>query len=229
VLDCVRPSTHSACAKGDVPPCASLANDRVARHAADIAAVIEHLGLGPADVMGHSYGGVVALSLAKSHPDLVRRLILAEPSLFGMIGDKPVGSEMIAGYDEARSNIVADLASGKTPTDVTRDFFGGEKLDAGLELRRRIILANVQTLAASQAERWWALPFTCADAKALSMAVLLVEGARSHPVVREVHGALLGCLPDVRRVVIPGSGHLFQFDAPEATGRAVLDFVTAGS
>ncbi|MEU6846996.1 alpha/beta fold hydrolase [Streptomyces sp. NPDC046716] len=41
----------------------------------ELAAVIEDRGAGPADIVGHSLGAVVALSLAATRPDLVRRLI----------------------------------------------------------------------------------------------------------------------------------------------------------
>ena len=43
----------------------------------DTAAVIDHLGLGNADVVGFSMGGGVALQLAIRHPALVRRLVVA--------------------------------------------------------------------------------------------------------------------------------------------------------
>ena len=42
----------------------------------DIAALIRHLGLAQADVMGYSLGGGAALQTAIRHPDLVRRLVL---------------------------------------------------------------------------------------------------------------------------------------------------------
>jgi pimeloyl-ACP methyl ester carboxylesterase len=44
--------------------------------AGDIAALIEHLGLPRADVMGYSLGGFVALRTAIQHPQRVRRLVL---------------------------------------------------------------------------------------------------------------------------------------------------------
>lgn len=44
--------------------------------AEDIAALLEHLGVGRADVMGYSLGGGVALRTAIQHPELVRKLVL---------------------------------------------------------------------------------------------------------------------------------------------------------
>src|ERR1700730_9098467 len=48
--------------------------------AADIAAVIEHEGTGPAVVVGHAYGHFVAGTLATDRPDLVRGVVLAAAS-----------------------------------------------------------------------------------------------------------------------------------------------------
>jgi len=59
----------------------------------DIAAVIELLGLGQADVMGFSLGGGVALRTAIQHPDVVRRLVLVSTP-FKRAGWHP---EMVAG------------------------------------------------------------------------------------------------------------------------------------
>ena len=50
----------------------------LASHAGVIARVMKHLGLGPVDVVGHSMGGTIGIQLALDHPDLVRRLMVAE-------------------------------------------------------------------------------------------------------------------------------------------------------
>jgi pimeloyl-ACP methyl ester carboxylesterase len=67
------------------------------QHAGTVAAVLDELGLRGVTLIGHSLGGSVAIALAARRPDLVGRLVVAEPNL-----DPGVGtfSAEIAGYDE---------------------------------------------------------------------------------------------------------------------------------
>ena len=48
--------------------------------AEDTAALMRHLGIDEADVVGYSMGGATALQLAVSHPGLVRKLVVASAS-----------------------------------------------------------------------------------------------------------------------------------------------------
>jgi pimeloyl-ACP methyl ester carboxylesterase len=71
--------------------------------AGDIAALIEHLGLEHADVMGYSLGGLTALRTAIQHPERVRRLVLVSIP-FRRDGSHP---EVVAAMD-AMAPEVAD-------------------------------------------------------------------------------------------------------------------------
>src|ERR1700761_497681 len=53
----------------------------VARHAADLVAVLDHLGLDAVPVCGMSMGGFVAVELATSYPDRVQSLVLVDGGL----------------------------------------------------------------------------------------------------------------------------------------------------
>ncbi|MBI5070882.1 MAG: alpha/beta hydrolase [Deltaproteobacteria bacterium] len=64
----------------------------------DTAALLERLGVRGADVLGYSNGGVVALHLARRHPALVRRLVLAS-SYFERSAMPP---DFWRGFDTAR-------------------------------------------------------------------------------------------------------------------------------
>src|SRR4029077_7863738 len=50
-------------------------------HARDLAALIKALNLPPVHLIGHSYGGSIAFLVARDHPEVIRSLTLAEPSL----------------------------------------------------------------------------------------------------------------------------------------------------
>jgi lipase len=51
------------------------------QHASDVLTTMDELGLGRADVLGHSFGGAVALYVARHAPDRVRRLVLLDPAI----------------------------------------------------------------------------------------------------------------------------------------------------
>ncbi|MDT5040371.1 MAG: hypothetical protein QOE51_1356 [Actinoplanes sp.] len=48
----------------------------------DVAALIRESGPGPADVLGFSYGGRIAMRVVDQHPGLVRRLVLASTTAY---------------------------------------------------------------------------------------------------------------------------------------------------
>src|ERR1700730_2048336 len=53
--------------------------------AADCHALLQHLGVARAHVVGHSLGGVIAIQLAYSRPESVHTLALMKPALMGAI------------------------------------------------------------------------------------------------------------------------------------------------
>ena len=66
----------------------------------DVAALIGHLNLGKADVMGYSFGASVALQTAIRHPDAVDRLVLAAARM-RQDGAYP---EVVAAFDQLEAN-----------------------------------------------------------------------------------------------------------------------------
>jgi pimeloyl-ACP methyl ester carboxylesterase len=90
----------------------------------DTAALLQRLGVREADVLGYSNGGVVALQLARRHPGLVRRLVLAS-SYFERSAMSPA---FWKGFDAARLEDMpaplrqAHLAAGRTPAELEAMF-----------------------------------------------------------------------------------------------------------
>src|SRR4051794_26576189 len=63
-------------------PSPSLFGYDAAAFADTVASVMQTLGVARADVIGHSMGGGVAITLAARHPDRVSRIVAAAPALY---------------------------------------------------------------------------------------------------------------------------------------------------
>src|SRR6478735_1823459 len=78
------------------PNAKPMAGDRfsAAQHAADLSALIGELGLAPAHLVGSSYGAMTALTMASTHPELVRSLVLGEPPLLPWLASSAEGRSL---------------------------------------------------------------------------------------------------------------------------------------
>ena len=81
---------HRGNGRSGRPPLDSITIEQLAD---DAAALLEHLGVGPAVVLGHSYGGFVALELALRHPGSVAGLVLVAT------GPGQLGTDEVEGED----------------------------------------------------------------------------------------------------------------------------------
>lgn len=99
----------------------------VARHVADVIGVLDALGIERANVVGHSFGGVVALETAVHHPGRVVGIVAWEPPFMplaprrireGMarIGDD-VAAAYAAGGAEAAARLFLETVSGDRAWD----------------------------------------------------------------------------------------------------------------
>lgn len=150
--------------------------------AADVAAVLDRLGLAAVDVLGFSNGGNVAMRLVVSRPDLVRRLIVAS-SMYrrdGMIDGFWDG--LAAATVEAMPAVYleADRAINPDPAHQATLF----ELDSSLMLGFSDWPAD--------------------DLRAIGVPTLFVCGDRD--VIRVDHTAeMAGLVPDARLLVLPAT------------------------
>lgn len=198
--------------------------------AASIAAfadVVAELLDGPADVLGHSMGGVVALRLAERHPSLVRRLVLAAPAgissstrlaevLIGLAG--VVKPARIAGrrVDRiARSPRLRRLVFG--PLEVSNADLLSERAVHGF-LRGAAL--HTDALSAGLA---LAADDPRVDLERVRCPVLVLFGGRDRQVPLDDGFEYARRLRAPLRV-IADCGHLLIGERPDACARAVLEF-----
>ena len=204
-------------------PQASAARDgsfAIARHADDVAALIDALGLGAAHVVGHSRGGRVALETALRRPQRVRSLVLADPGV--QFADAPpdaargrfVGQAMAlieAGDVEAGLALFVDAVNGENTWPRMVEGF------------KRMARDNAVTLLGQASEPAAAL--TTEALRALRMPALLIGGSASPARYDAVQRRLQELLPDVRRVVVQGAAHGMNLAKPHSFNSAVAGFL----
>lgn len=67
-------------------------------HAEDLAGLIRALGIGPAHLVGSSYGAYTCLIMAARHPELIRTLIQGEPPILSLLQDDPQGRFLLCEF-----------------------------------------------------------------------------------------------------------------------------------
>ncbi|GAB4385989.1 alpha/beta fold hydrolase [Albidovulum sp.] len=172
----------------------------------------------PVDLLGHSYGGLVALRLAIAAPEAVRTLTLIEPVLFAATRGTPEWEAYLAAERPFRDA----LAEGDREA-AARHFMAiwgtgedWERLDpkSRLRLAERIPLI----LAGDPATREDAGGLLAPDAlESLDMPVLVIRGAASPPIIERVAENIAARLPDVGIATVPGAGHMVPITHPDQT------------
>jgi pimeloyl-ACP methyl ester carboxylesterase len=194
----------------------------VAQHAADCQALLNHLGVGRAHVVGHSYGGAVALQLALDAPELIESLALLEPAVFG---GQPYLDALSKGQERYRLEgaevVIDDFLKQRFGADyrphldrVLPDSFGQAVADASTWFEQEIPALRAWTFEAHDAER-------------ITQPVLTVVGGESErlwPRFGETQRRLLSSLPNVEGVVIPGVNHAMSIQDPAALAAALARF-----
>jgi len=201
----------------------------MAQHVDDMIAFIEALDVGPVDLIGHSRGGHLAFRLALKRPDLIRRLVLAEPG--GVLDETLLPKDLpemppAAGSRAHVADASAKIAAGDLDGGL-RVFIDGingpgswEKLAAA---DRQMREDNAYTLIAQVNEGRQA--FSKAEAEAISVPTLYVAGADTPGMLPVVCRALAAATPGAKTAVIPNAGHSMFRQQPAAFSAAVLPFL----
>jgi pimeloyl-ACP methyl ester carboxylesterase len=205
-----RMAATSLCGYGATEDPRTPSDNGIEHEVEIVAHVAERLG-GPIHLIGHSFGGTVALATALSRRAPVASLALFEANPLGLLAGSPLYGETLAmsrDFERAVAESEAD-AAGRVI-----DFWGGAGCFAALpqpvqDYCRKTAAANVLD---------WMTDFGFAagasDYAKLEMPVLLVRGEMANPAMVAMTDALARALPNVRPAVIPGAGHFLVSSHP---------------
>jgi proline iminopeptidase len=211
------------------------------RFVADLDAVRRHFGLERIVLLGHSWGAQLALSYALAHPDRVDALIYVSGTGIGPDADW---------HPAYQGNFLARLAENPERLARWRELTDLPRLTEEEDRERAMLQWSIEfedseralEHAGRMAEPWfrityecnkalnaerkraWATPELYAACQALDLPVLVVDGERDiRP--RSAVDSLERALPRVRRVTLPGAGHLPWVEDPKGFREAVTSML----
>lgn len=198
------------------------------QHVADVIDFIAQLDAGPLDLMGHSRGGHIAFRVAQQRPDLLRRLVLAEP---GGELDRSLDPAAAPGLSPRAARVVRSaekIAAGDIDGGlmIFFDTIEGDGAWARLPAApRQQLRDNAHTLIGQIGEN--RQPYTKDEAQSIRMPTLFIGGTDTKGSLPAVLRALAAHIPGARTAMIPGTGHWMFEQAPEKFCEIVLEFLTA--
>ena len=194
-------------------------------------AFIEALGLPQVDLLGWSFGGVVAQSIVLQRPDLIRRLIVAG-SGSGSAPGMPAMGERVANImlkPEANTEDMLYLFYPETEAARSKGLAHFSKIASDMPENAPIVtqdaaMGQLAAITAILAAPW---DQVVANLKKITLPVLYAGGA--HDVMIDAFGsyAAVQVLPNAKLVLYSDAGHAFLFQHLDAFTAEVKTFLRA--
>lgn len=192
-----------------------------------VRAVMDTLG-GPVHLVGHSYGGGVALRLVQQAPEAVRSLVLLEPIALSILEHQGEGG-LADTYREFARAFIRDARAGELERAWERFIDGnGEPgnwacLDAAA--RERFIAMTEHIVSGWHANLNHAT--TPAECRGIALSTLLLHGERTRPHFQRIPELLAELIPQSRPQVLPDAGHMASITHPHAVAGALAAHLDA--
>lgn len=178
-------------------------------------------------LVGHSFGGAVALKAALRHRGRVRSLTLFEPIPFALLVSTVPGSPAareILGHAERTSQLAA-LGDYEAAAEEFIDYWFEHGAWAAM---REEVRANVRARMGLLRERWDALfydPIGLSDLASIDIPILYLTAKKSNLPMRALSELLIGALPRVRTMDIEGVGHMAPLSHPDRVNPVIEAFL----
>lgn len=191
---------------------------------ADVAAVIDGMGLSTAHVMGASMGGVVAQYFVLQHPGRVARLVLAATAPGGVkaVPADPRATNALLGKgarspEEAYRMACTVLYSPQFQRTHSEFIEAQIRWRGAHPVRPRVFSAQLAALAAAED-----ITNRLAEVRAPT---LVMHGTEDAVTPIENARLLAASIPGARTRWFEGCGHLFFHERPEETARVMHEFL----
>jgi pimeloyl-ACP methyl ester carboxylesterase len=202
----------------------TFTGQKIVNHGADLAALLDHLQIDKACILGLSMGGEIALNFALEYSARVNGLILVCAGL--------------EGYDYPEASMA--WWGGFIGAIQARDFSQARKIfiESALEGVHNPLPSQVRAriediISTYNFQHYWDTNLTwrsldepaAAQLHKLTCPTLVMVGADDKPVILDIADVLAKSIPGAEKVLVPDSAHIVNLQQPDAFNHAVTTFL----
>jgi 3-oxoadipate enol-lactonase len=193
-------------------------------HADDLGALLDHLGIENAALMGLSLGGGAAINFAITRPERVRALVVVDPSLGGF----KWSPEFIAAQGALRTTAGNKGVEAARAQWLSLPMFEPAMMRAASAARVRSIVNDYSGWHWLNADHGRPFdPPAITRLAEIRAPTLLVVGELDTPDFQGIASALEQGIPGARKIVLNGVGHMANLENPDRFNEVVLGFLAS--
>jgi 3-oxoadipate enol-lactonase len=223
-------SKHFPVVAIDIPGHGRSENDTIRYLPEDfIITILDSLKISKISLVGVSFGASCATDFAIAHPERVNKIVLAAPGISGWERKFPLDS-LMNGYINTFFDALGKKDSTGAAEIFTRSWFDGPHRTPQQvnDSARRYIYETVLSNIKKHKVRGWpkfSEPPAIESLSKIKAPVLIVYGDKDMPFINSTTAYLEKNISNAKRIMIPGTGHMLNLEAPEQFNKAVIDFI----
>ena len=191
-------------------------------HEDDLAALLDHLGIARAAILGLSSGGAVAIDFALTYPAMTRALIVVDSAL----GGHAWSEEWRARWRAIRQTAHAVGTHAANEGWLMHPLFAPANEHPAIAARLRQMITDYSGWHWRNRDPQRGLDPPAAERlREITAPTLVILGERDVPDFHIIADTITQRVPGARKITLPGVGHMANMEAPEQFNREVLGFL----
>ena len=192
----------------------------------DLLALLDHLHVAKAHLVGLSLGGRISLDFALTHPERVSSIVLVGPGMSGFDWSKESQQSFMA---------VVNAIQRDGPQRAVEMWLKDPYMAPAME--RRDIAQRLRELATDNMRAWVSNdalarsidPPAAKRLKSVRVSTLVIVGSRDVPDIQRIVERISREVPGAKKVVIEGAGHIVNMEKPEDFKRVLSEWLVEKS